>query len=76
MSFIIMAFISLVLMIVYRNASILGLLNKLLTNRLYYAHLGYMRYGITLFGQQIEMISWGGGRTVWAGIIFTSIILM
>lgn len=66
MSFIIMAFISLVLMIVYRNASILGLLNKLLTNRLYYAHLGYMKYGITLFGQQIEMISWGGGRTVWA----------
>ena len=27
---------------------------------------GYVRYGLTLFGQQIQMTGWGGGRTVWA----------
>lgn len=66
LSYFFMAAISIALMIAYQGGGLLGTLNKVLTNRLYYAHEGYLNYGITLFGQQIQMTGWGGGRTVWA----------
>lgn len=66
LSFFLMAAISIVLMVVYQGGGLLGVLNDVLTNRLYYAHEGYLNYGVTLFGQQIQMTGWGGGRTVWA----------
>lgn len=66
LSFFIMAAISIVLMVVYQGGGLLGTLNNVLTNRLYYAHKGYLDYGVTLFGQQIQMTGWGGGKIVWA----------
>lgn len=66
LSFFLMAAISIALMVSYQGGGLLGVLNDALTNRLYYAHEGYLDYGVTLFGQQIQMTGWGGGRTVWA----------
>ncbi len=66
LSFLIMAAASIVLMATYQGGGFLGTLNDFLTNRLYYAHKGYIDYGVTLFGQQVQMTGWGGGRTVWA----------
>lgn len=65
-SYFVLAAISIVLMVVYDGSGILSMLNDLLTGRLYYAHVGYQQYGVTIFGQQIEMQGWGGGRTLWA----------
>lgn len=66
LSFFVMAAVSIALMVAYQGGGLLGALNEVLTNRLYYAHEGYLNYGVTLFGQQIQMTGWGGGRIVWA----------
>ena len=63
-SFNVMAVISLILMVCYTYSGALAWLNDLLTNRLYYAHEAFTRYGITAFGKQIEMLGWGGGKSV------------
>ena len=65
-SFAMAALVSIALMIFYKGGGFWGSINGLLTDRLFYAHEGYIRYGLTLFGQQIQMTGWGGGRTVWA----------
>lgn len=64
-SFVVMAAISIILMVTFYDTGILAWLNDLLTNRLYYAHKGFIYYGVSAFGQQIDMTGWGGGRVVW-----------
>lgn len=65
-SYIVVALVSLVLMVVYSDVGFLGFLNNLLTGRLHWAHLGFEQYGLTLFGQEIDMQGWGRGVVLWA----------
>ncbi len=63
-SFFAMAALSAWLMIFFNDSGVMSWLNNILTNRLYYAHKGFLQYGVTAFGQQIDMLGWGGGKVI------------
>ena len=65
-SYVAVALLSFVLMVVYSDTGFLGFLNNLFTGRLHWAHLGFEQYGLTLFGQEIDMQGWGRGIVLWA----------
>lgn len=52
--------ISLIITFMYNNEGIMSLVNKMLTNRIALAHNAIQKYGVSIFGQQIEWIGFGG----------------